>query len=273
VVDQKFASIRNISHGTPKFFIETDASLEGLAGICQNREIGGRWSEEESSHHINYLELLAIFHALRAFSKDLSATHIQIRTDNTCAMSYINNMGGIKSIISDQLACEIWFWAIKKDIWLSATHVPGKQNLADHGSRFFNDNVEWMLNKMIAKTIMSLWETPSLDMFASRLNKQLDKFVSWKLDPDAEFVNAFDMNWSDIYFYDFPPFSLIPRVLMKLREDAGECILVAPLWTTQSWFPIVMEMLISSPYILPKERNLLTLPGTVKVHPLYKNSY
>ena len=44
------------------------------------------------------------------------------------------------------------------------------------------------------------------------------------------------MTWTDLYFYAFPPFSLIPRLLFKLREEEGECILVAPVWLTQAWF-------------------------------------
>ena len=57
--------IRKISHGNPEFEIVTDASLSGWGAHCKHQKIGGRWSNEELSNHINYLELLAIFHGLK----------------------------------------------------------------------------------------------------------------------------------------------------------------------------------------------------------------
>lgn len=107
-------------------------------------------------------------------------------------------------------------------------------------------------------------------MFATRLNTQLGSYAAWHPDPDAEFINAFSCDWSKYYFYAFPCFSLIPRCMAKLRLDQGECILIAPVWVTQSWFPQVMEMITDTPYLLPKRENLLTLPGTRKIHPLHK---
>ena len=44
-------------------------------------------------------------------------------------------------------------------------------------------------------------------MFASRLNKQIDRFVSWRPDPDAVAVNGFSLNWSEYaLIYAFVPF-------------------------------------------------------------------
>ncbi len=183
---------RNISHGTPDKVITSDASEVGWGAVCGTTKIGGRWSSDEINHHINYLELLAIFYALKSFCIGVKQkTHVQLMTDNTCAMTYVNKMGGIRSPLLDGLARKIWLWAINKDIWISAAHIPGIQNCADYDSRNFNDNVEWMLNVNVVKHIFEIWDSPVIDMFASRLNKQLDTFVSWKPDPEALFVDAF----------------------------------------------------------------------------------
>ena len=259
---------RTISHGNASKIIISDASTTGWGAICNNTPTGGRWSFEEMKFHINYLELLAIFYALKSFCKDDSNMHIQVRTDSTTAKSYVQNFGGIRSENCNLLAKKIWLWAMSKHIWLSATHIPGSENKADFESRHYSDNVEWMLNKNAAQNIMSLWDRPEIDMFASRLSKQLDRYVSWRADPDAEFVDAFTMNWENVYFYAFPPFSLISRLMTKLREDHSECILIAPIWLTQTWFPTVMEHLIEHPYILPVDPELLSLPGTMRRHPL-----
>ena len=78
-----------------------------------------------------------------------------------------------------------------------------------------------MLDRNLAECVLSIWATPLIDMFASRVNKQLKRFVSWKNDPDAEAIDAFSMTWTYLYFYAFSPFSLIPRLLFKLQEEKG----------------------------------------------------
>nr|CAH7752488.1 unnamed protein product [Callosobruchus chinensis] len=51
---------------------------------------------------------------------------------------------------------------------------------------------------------------------------------SWGPDPDSFGVDAFTLDWSDYYFYAFPPFSLINRVVSKIKTDKATGILIAP---------------------------------------------
>ena len=103
---------------------------------------------------------------------------------------------------------------MSKKIWLSVTYVPGVDNDADYESRNYRDNLEWMLERNVAEQIMCIWDRLEIDMFASRLNRQTDRFVSWRPDPNVEFVDAFSVNWENLYFYAFPPFSFIRRLLV-----------------------------------------------------------
>ena len=50
--------VRNISHGNADLVLVTDASLSGWGVHCKNQKIGGRWTEQEANHHINYLKYL-----------------------------------------------------------------------------------------------------------------------------------------------------------------------------------------------------------------------
>lgn len=168
--------------------------------------------------------------------------------DNTTAISYINNMGGITSIKCDKLAEEIWFWCMKRELWLSVWHIPGKDNLTgDNLLRKFDDQIEWMLSKSVFNRIMSKWEQHEIDLFATRLNKQIDIHCSWHPDPDARYVNAFSFSWTNMYGYTNPPFSLIERVVRKICQDQTDCVLVTPVWPTQPWFNCVLEILVDHP--------------------------
>jgi len=170
------SQFRKIDHGTPQIVITTDASLLGWGAVYNGVKIGGRWNDSEKTHHINYLELLAVFHALKSFCKDYKSVHIGLKIDNTCAIAYINNMGGIKSLDCNRLASEIWSWCINKDIWISANYVPTSENIADSESRKFNENIEWMLNPDIFKQLIKIWGRPDIDLFATRLNTVINIF-------------------------------------------------------------------------------------------------
>ena len=53
-------------------------------------------------------------------------------------------MGGVKSETCNDMALQIWEWCIARQIWLSARHIPGSQNIqADRASRAFKDSIEW----------------------------------------------------------------------------------------------------------------------------------
>ena len=145
-VDNIERTHKPISHGTPCYIIQTDASTLGWGAHFQGTQTGGQWTEEEAKAHINCLELKAAFLALQSFSTTLSETHVQLELDNTTAVSYINCMGGSRSKECNSLARQIWLWCIKNKIWVSATHIPGSKNVeADQESRVFHDNTEWSL--------------------------------------------------------------------------------------------------------------------------------
>ena len=56
----------------------------------------------------------------------------------------------------------------------------------------------------------------SIDLFASRINNQLRRYVSWEGDPYAWAVNALTLDWGQLTgLYAFSPFSLIQICLQK----------------------------------------------------------
>lgn len=168
------SATKRVTYGNPDIIITTDASTLGWGAVLDNQSIGGQWTQSEACHHINYLELLATFLALKRFCKDVSKVHIRIRTDNTTTVTYLNSMGGMQSLQCDRLTKQIWLWCMQREIWVSACHVAGKNNTqADRASRHFDDNTEWMLRQDIFLSITQLWGKPEIDLFASRLNAQL----------------------------------------------------------------------------------------------------
>ena len=179
---------------------------------------------------------------------DARGIHIQLKLDNLTAVAYINKMGGTHSHECNQVAQQIWDWAVERGIWLSAAYIPGESNVvADFHSRCFHENKEWALKVSVFDLLSPTYGSPGIDLFASSRNAKLPVYISWLLDPLAYAVDAFTVSWQDLNFYAFPPFSLLPRVLANIIQDKATGILIIPLWTTQSWFLLVLTLLIQHP--------------------------
>ena len=247
--------------------IDTDASLLGWGAIFNDQKTGGRWSAEESRMHINVLELEAIKFAIKSFFCKESNIHVRIRCDNTTAVSYINKMGGIQSDNCNSVAKELWSYCRLKNIWISAEHLPGVENVeADKESRKFNDDIEWSLENIYFDCIIREFGDFDIDLFACRLNAKIDNYVSWRPDPNALFVDAFYHSWNLFKFYAFPPFSQISACLEKIWKENSEGVIVIPLWRGQIWFPKLLKMLVAPPLILPLD--VVYLPHKDSRHPL-----
>ena len=181
---------------------------------------GGRWLPTESEHHINYLELLAAFFALQCFHSSLSGKHVKIMIDNTSAVAQINNTGTCHSEECNSLVVQIWEFCISQDIsWLTAAHIPGSSNvIADGESRnFHSQDTEWMLNPdLLSGALKTLDFQPKIDLFASRLNKQLPVYCSFRPDPGASFINAFTFSWANKKLYCPPSLYLFIYLFLLL---------------------------------------------------------
>ena len=186
--------------------ITTDASNLGWGAVYKDQTSGGQWDLEEEKMHINVLELKAVFFALKSFLANAHNKHIQIKTDNTTTVAYINNFGGVKSIECHKVARDIWEWAFARNNLLCAVHLPGSQNeLADKASRIFDTNTEWELDTDVFVEVCKTFGNFQIDLFASRLNAKLEKYVAWKPDPNAVCIDAFSIPWTNIgMFYAYP---------------------------------------------------------------------
>ena len=176
----------------PEVEIFTDASELGWGGHRKDDQIGGRWLDSEQAH-INVLELKAIWFGLKSLCR-YTQMHICIHTDSTTALAYVKNMGGTHSGECLAVATKIWEWAQLNENWLSITHIPGLENvLADLRSRKFKDHLEWSLNPEVFEEICKIFCKPEVDLFASRQNLKIDRYISWEPEPESWRTDAFTL--------------------------------------------------------------------------------
>ena len=137
-------------------------------------------------------------------------------------------------------------------------HIPGKDNVvADRESRLDKRDIEWQLNKSVFDKVNRIFGPFEIDLFASRLNNQVANYVSWKCDPGAWAIDALLVDWQSLrQMHAFPPFSLLPAVFQKMDREKVDVLVILPLWTTQSWWPQMLQRLISVPIVLdPRKKS------------------
>ena len=151
-------------------------------------------------------------------------------SDNTTAIHCINKMGTSQSMECHHEVLKIWEWTIIYKNHLPAAHIPGKLNtVADKESRSNHIDTEWMLQaKFLNLALEHLCFKPEIDLFATNINAQFGKYAAFRPDPGAMYIDAFSIEWFDLKFCAFPPISVIPRVLAKVKQDRAEGIIVVP---------------------------------------------
>lgn len=212
--------------------IFSDASLSGWGAACNESRAHGFWNQEERNMPINILELKAAFFALKCFANDLYDCDVLLRIDNTVAISHINRMGGIKFENLNRVARDIWSWCENRKIWI--------------------------------------FRSIQIDLFATRINTKCKIFVSWFRDPNSLTCDAFTISWKKYFFYAFPPFAIILKVLRKIMDDKATGIMVIPNWPSQAWYPLFESMRVSEKIIFEPRADLL-ISSNREPHPLWRS--
>ena len=151
--------------------LESNASKEGWGANNLGVSTGGLWTQEEQRHHINYLEILAVFLALKTFARDRHLVAILLQMDNVTAIAFVNKMGGPHSTPLSNLAVKMWKWCYNRAIFVHAEHFPGKENVrADWESRHARDSSDWMIRRDIFQQLEEELGPFTINLFASRTN-------------------------------------------------------------------------------------------------------
>ena len=116
----------------PSLLLHTNTSMLGLGAHLM---AAGIWSREESSFHINSLEMKVVL-ALAAFLPQLLGQSIVLMSDSASVVVYLQNQGGMVSCVLYHMTAEIVLWTEYHSVSLLVPYILGKENvLADQLSR------------------------------------------------------------------------------------------------------------------------------------------
>ena len=109
---------------------------------------------------------------------DLS-TNVSLYTINTHSNGQCSQMGGTKSQTLCHFSKLIWDFLLSKGITITVEYLPGILNIrADFQSRTVQDSSEWKLHPEVFQQVCQKFETPEIDLFASRVSHQVRKYFA-----------------------------------------------------------------------------------------------
>ncbi len=234
--------------------LATDTSLTGWGAVMSGHPARGLWIGCHLKWHINCLEMLAVFRALKHFLPDLRDRHVLVRTDNTAVVFYINHQGGLRSHPLYKLAHQILVWSQDKLLSLRAVHIPGYLNMGAD-----------ILSRQV-KQIWRVFGQAQVDLFATRQTSHCPLWFSLT-HPAPLGLDAMVQTWPRLQLYNFPPITLLPGVLERVRRDGVRLLLVPPFWPGRVWFSDLISLLDSSPWEIPIRRDLLSQAEGMILHP------
>ena len=209
----------------------------GMGGPRQWNTDGGTLGFQESKNHINVLELKAALTAIKSFlcTQPRKPQHINLQMDNSTAVAYVNKRGGTKSSTLAELAVEIWAVCHQNNIWITAHHLPGTQNVdADWASRQFNERTQWTLDKSI---FTNYPQTTKICVTTPRSRG------------DECGCNNLAMEQMDIIHS--PPNSDATSHPEEDLERPGDLSAHCPKLAGQDMIPLLLQLLVNIPAILP----------------------
>ncbi len=100
------------------------------------------------------------------------------------------------------------------NIQLTTRHIPGCLNVkADYLSRMGRLHTEWQLRPDVASEIIAMFGC-TVDLFATAVNAQMPRFVTWRCETGSVGTDAFSLSWRKETPYIFPPVTLLPEILL-----------------------------------------------------------
>ena len=203
---------------SPDLDFWSDASDVGWGAHLGDKVVSGLWDQSEALLPINARELLAVRHGLLHFQSFLSGATVAVFCDSVTVVAYLRKEGGTRSPAFNIIVQGILHWAESFQIRLAPQFIPGIHNVLANSLSHPHQlpSSEWSLNMDVFRSLSRQWPV-MIDLFATSDNHRCSIYFSPFRDPLSAETDAPLQPWDGFLAYAFPPWSILPQVLVKLR--------------------------------------------------------
>ncbi len=229
-------------------------------------QLQGLWTGPQLQWHINCLELLAVWLALRRFKMLLHEKDVLVCTDNTATVAYINQQCLCSRRMS-QLARHLLLWSQKHLRSLRAVHVPGELNrAADKLSHQPALPGEWGLHPEVLQLIWRRFGDTQVDLVCLPGHVPLPAvFLPVRGDPRYRRAGTQLVSGpTQICVSPSEPSRTDP---VQGQGGRGASPFGAPYWPNRTWFPELMLLATAPPWQIPLRRDLISQREGTLWHP------
>jgi hypothetical protein len=234
--------------------LQTDASDIGWGAslIVKGKEVGTcaqKWTDAEKMLDITHREALASALAVEHLMEHIPpGCRLKLETD-AVSTAFAWKKGSKLPAMNGHIAPQVKALS-NKGIYIEPRHIPGTTNKrADWLSRN-PDPKNYRLNQDLFQAACRHFHIrPEVDLFASRHNRQCQKYGSWRADIKS-LGNAFQLHWGKFIAWVNPPWELIPQVLKKIKEDRARALVCLPHWRAAPWWRTLLEIQTATPVTL-----------------------
>ena len=188
-------------------------------------------------------ELENIHFSLKAFDPYIRGRTVKFQVDNQATVNIVAK--GSMRPACHQFAIEIFEFCRRSSVNLTLEWVPREENkTADAISRLpeILDTDDWGITDSFFRLLDNRWGPFTLDCFANASNAKCPKFFSLFLTPGTAGVDAFSFSWDKEFCLLVPPVALIGRCLSHLAKCQGKGVLIAPLWQSSFFWPLITQV-------------------------------
>jgi hypothetical protein len=205
----------------------------------------GFWTKTDRQRHINALELEAVQLALVAYDQHVSGRVIDLYTDNQ-VVAHIINSGTSRSptLMSALRRLQDFVRAAEIEIFGRAHWLPTADNAAADKLSRLSDPGDWSIHASVFRRLDKWWGPHTIDLFAQVHNAQLPRFITRYPRSAAADCDALQLSWSSEVPWVCPPFGLLFKVISKLLRSRVCATLIAPVWPSAPWWPMLLRMAI-----------------------------
>ena len=171
--------------------------------------------------------------------------------------SYFQRDLGICTIQRDPAYCRVPAGQIERQGRLDFQKFPRLKQMATISKSIPKNLCKVGIPRVGSFCIKSMPSDTILPVVESRSTQLSNRYIPTKLETSGATVC-------------FSPFFMIGKVLLKVKTEKVDVILITPSWPAQLWYSQVLELSVTEPLLLPQLSNILVNPPG-QMHPLVVN--